>query len=144
MVVPTRFAPPRRPAFRSGRGPIRAALALLALGLAAAATGRPAAAEGFVSGIGDLPLMGGLAQDRDQDLLFDKPQGRIVQAVARQSPGAGRLDPASVRAFYAAALPGLGWRAAGPDRWSRDGESLALEFPEAGAPLAVRFMLSPL
>ena len=120
---------------------VPALLVILGLGAAAPAT---AGEGGFVWGIGDLPLMGGLAQDARLGLLFDKPEGRIVESVAR-----GALQPGAVRAFYASTLPQLGWRIAGPDRWARDGEALALEFagPSATAApdccLTVRFRLNP-
>ncbi|WP_207480685.1 hypothetical protein [Arenibaculum pallidiluteum] len=105
---------------------------------------------GFVPGIGDLLLMAGLALDQRQALKFDNPEGRIVEAVA-----VGPIEAESVRSFYAQTLPQLGWRAAGPDRWARDGEALALEFPaptpaaarSAAAEccrLTVRFRLNPL
>lgn len=106
-------------------------------------TASPAAlavGPGFVVGIGDLPLMEGLVPVAGQVVLFDKPDGRIVQAVAR-----GDVAAAAVRGFYARTLPQLGWRPAGPDRYRRDGEALALEFvgpPERG-PVTVRFILNP-
>src|SRR5689334_6805677 len=62
----------------------------------------------FVAGIGDLPLMPGLSPVPEQDVVFDKPAGRIVQAVAR-----GPVKPADVSRFYAETVPQLGWRAVG-------------------------------
>jgi hypothetical protein len=63
----------------------------------------PAAA--FVDGIDDLPLMPGLSPVTEEGLVFDKPGGRIVHAVAR-----GTVTPAAVRQFYADTAPQLGWR----------------------------------
>jgi hypothetical protein len=131
---------------------MRILVAFAALLVVSVAARGPAADEGaFVAGIGDLPLMGGLSQDPAQDVVFDKPGGRIVQAVAR-----GSVEPAAVRAFYQSTLPQLGWTPAGTDRWAREGEALALEFPASREPghraagprgpavLTVRFLLSPL
>ncbi|HEV7368429.1 hypothetical protein [Arenibaculum sp.] len=119
--------------------------ALVAGLLWAASPGAGAAGPGFVVGIGDLPLMEGLVPVTGQVVLFDKPDGRIVQAVAR-----GDMAPAEVRGFYARTLPQLGWRPAGPDRYARDGEVLALEFvgrperrPPDRGPVTVRFILNP-
>jgi hypothetical protein len=95
----------------------------------------------FVEGIDDLPLMPGLVGVADQSLVFDKPDGRIVQAVA-----AGRVLASAVRSFYADTAPQLGWKSAGEGRFTRDGESLRIEMIDAGAPggaLTVRFLINP-
>jgi hypothetical protein len=114
--------------------------ALVAGLLWTASPAAPAAGSGFVVGIGDLPLMAGLAPVAGQVVLFDKPDGRIVQAVAR-----GDVAAEAVSGFYARTLPQLGWRPAGPDRYLRDGEVLALEFvgPAERGPVTVRFTLNP-
>jgi hypothetical protein len=100
-----------------------------------------AAGEAFVEGIDDLPLMPGLIGMADQSLVFDKPDGRIVQAVAT-----GRMPAATVKSFYADTAPQLGWNPAGDGRFTRDGESLRIELIGANAPggaLTVRFLLNP-
>ena len=100
-----------------------------------------AAENAFVDGIDDLPLMPGLVGVGDQSLVFDKPDGRIVQAVAT-----GRVRAAAVRSFYADTAPQLGWKSAGEGRFTRDGESLRIELTDPGAPggvLTVRFIVNP-
>jgi hypothetical protein len=95
----------------------------------------------FVEGIDDLPLMPGLIGMADQSLVFDKPDGRIVQAVA-----SGRVQASAVRSFYADTAPQLGWKSAGEGRFTRDGESLRIELIDSGAPggvLTVRFLINP-
>jgi hypothetical protein len=92
----------------------------------------------FVEGTEDVPLMPGLAAIAGSALVFDKPEGRIVEAQAR-----GRLARAKVRAFYAASLPPLGWRAAGTNLWRRDAERLRLDFRGPDGDLTVGFTLSP-
>jgi hypothetical protein len=95
----------------------------------------------FVDGIDDLPLMPGLIGMGDQSLVFDKPNGRIVQAVAT-----GRVQASAVRSFYADTAPQLGWKSAGEGRFTRDGESLRIELIDPGAPggvLTVRFLVNP-
>jgi hypothetical protein len=98
----------------------------------------PARAEEFVPGTEDIPLMPGLAPVANSALVFDKPEGRIVETRV-----AGATTRAKVEAFYAASLPPLGWTPLGRDRWRRDAERLTLDFSEARGGLAVGFTLSP-
>lgn len=100
----------------------------------------PAAADGtaYLTEIADLPLMPGLTEVDGAGLAFDKPSGRIVEAYAR-----GAVEAADVRGFYKDSLPQLGWRAAGPDLFLREGERLALEILPDGPPLTLRFVLRP-
>ena len=63
-------------------------------------------AQRFVAGIDDLPLAPGL-EEAPGAVVFDKPDGRIVEADA-----GGRVPAAAVRAFYRAVLPAFGWTAA--------------------------------
>ena len=107
----------------------------LILSLLAAPLARAAA---FVAGTEDVPLMEGLVTVDGKSLAFDKPEGRIVEAEAR-----GKLARAKVRDFYGATLPQLGWSAAGPDAWRREGEVLRIEFGGRDGDLTVGFTLSP-
>src|SRR5690349_11967325 len=112
----------------------RQVLCLLLL-LAAPVAG---AADAFLAGTEDVPLMPGLAPVEGSSVVFDKPQGRIVEAQAR-----GKTSRDKVRAFYAATLPQLGWSAAGVNTWRREGELLRLEFSGHDGNLTVGFTLSP-
>lgn len=133
----------------------RAALAafLLAGPAIAGLAGHPLPAwasdsQRFLSGMGDVPVMPGLAPAEEEPLVFDKPGGRIAQSVM-----AGRVDRKAVIAFYAQTMPQLGWKAApqtaAGTRFLRDGEELRLEFVEPGAASSragvttVRFSLMP-
>jgi hypothetical protein len=98
----------------------------------------PLRAEEFVAGTEDLPLMPGLKAVPNSGVVFDKPEGRIVEARAE-----GTATRAKVEAFYAASLPPLGWKAAGRNVWQRDSERLRLDFTGSGGRLAVGFTLSP-
>jgi len=108
---------------------------LLLLLLGASSSAWPA---DFVAGTEDVPLMPGLDMIAESALVFDKPEGRIVEAQAR-----GTLTRAKVRAFYAASLPPLGWTAAGANQWRRDAERLRLDFHGPDGDLIVGFTLSP-
>ncbi len=99
----------------------------------------------FVPGTTDVPVMPGLASAESEPLVFDKPGGRIVQAVL-----SGEVPRQAVLAFYDQTLPQLGWRRTADRVFVREGEELRLEFPKpagqgAGqkAATAVRFTLTP-
>lgn len=99
----------------------------------------------FVPGFTDVPVMPGLATAESEPLVFDKPGGRIVQAVL-----SGEVPRQAVLAFYDQTLPQLGWRRTADRVFVREGEELRLEFPKpAGqgtgqkAATAVRFTLTP-
>ena len=101
------------------------------------------AGDRFIAGMEDVPLMPGLSQLIDGEVVFDAPSGRIVEVYAE-----GAVARDAVRAFYARTLPQLGWRASGADSYAREGETFRLEFPDrrrgAGPErLIVRFFLSP-
>jgi hypothetical protein len=103
------------------------------------------AADGFVAGIDDLPLMPGLRGLPGDVTVFDAPGGRIVEAWAE-----GTTNREAVLSFYNATLPQLGWTTLAPGLFRREGEALRLEFPPAGpggpqtaGRLVVRFYLSP-
>jgi len=115
-----------------------AALSFGAVDSAARAQDRP-----FVGAIDDLPLMPGLEETPQRNMVFDTPSGRIVEAFAT-----GRFSRESVIEFYDATLPQLGWARTGLAIFEREGEILELVFLGSGTgPLAgtltVRFALSP-
>jgi len=111
---------------------------LLALVLIAAPVA--AHADGFVPGTEDLPLMAGLVSVAGSAVVFDKPEGRIVESAAR-----GKLTRYAVTRFYTQTLPQLGWRhiAGVPATWTRAGERLRLDFRGPDGDLTVGFMLAP-
>jgi len=117
-------------------GAARAAMLLIA------APGAPAA-DAYVAGIEDLPLMPRLVEHADQRLKFDSAGGRVVEALA-----SGAVARTEILDFYARTLPELGWRPQSDGVWAREGERLQIEFPAArrGAPAGetlVRFYLAP-
>jgi hypothetical protein len=96
------------------------------------------AATGYVPGTEDVPLMPGLSPVDDTGLIFDKPQGRIIQAAAR-----GAVNRRDVIAFYDSSLPELGWHRADQQHFVRDGERLSLDFDGYDGNLLVDFSLVP-
>jgi hypothetical protein len=110
--------------------------ALLAAGAPAARADEPV----FLGGFDDLPLMAGLVEIDGAGVVFDTPQGRIVERYA-----AGVVAAEEVARFYQATLPALGWQAAGPLGFRREGELLSITLypPEASGRITVRFSLAP-
>jgi hypothetical protein len=103
------------------------------------------AADAFIAGTSDVPLMPGLRALSGDGTVFDVPGGRVVEAWAE-----GGMAREAVLSFYGATLPQLGWTATGSDRFRREGEVLRVEFPPQGprgarasGTLLVRFYLSP-
>lgn len=96
-------------------------------------------ADTFVSGFEDLPLMPGLSQVVGTSVLFDTPQGRIVQASAT-----GPVKRSDVLRFYSETLPQLGWSRIAEGEFRREGEMLKLEFSNVTPTLEVRFLVEPI
>jgi len=113
---------------------LRVILALIATILLAFSS---AFAQQYVPGTEDLPLMKDLAAVQGTDVVFDKPEGRIVEATAR-----GKVSKSAVRRFYGETLPQLGWKIAlSPDSWTRETETLHLDFQGRDGDLWVTFSL---
>ncbi len=96
------------------------------------------AAERFFSAISDLPMMAGLVEVADARMVFDKPEGRIVQVAA-----SGTVTRTDVLRFYTDVLPRLGWTRAEDGTFRRAGERLSLRMRRGDGTLMVHFSLSP-
>ena len=87
----------------------------------------PLRADGFLSAIDDMPLADGMVELTDGVLVFDKPEGRIVQVTALRE---GASSAALIREFYSDTLPNLGWQrgvqAPGGLTFTRKGEILRI------------------
>jgi len=93
----------------------------------------------YVAGIGDLPLMDGLIEDPDAAIIYDKPEGRIVEAVAH-----GDVTSGEVEEFYRTTLVQLGWQATGDNlSFAREGEVLIITIEDQGGTATVSFSLAP-
>ena len=117
---------------------MRRLLAALAFSFLASGLALPALATDYLSGISDLPLPSGLAEQKDKSTVFDSAVGRVVTAYAS---GPGTAD--SVHDFYSDTLPQLGWTETDEGNWRRANQTLKIDVlgPEAG-PVTATFTLS--
>jgi hypothetical protein len=104
----------------------------------------------FFAAIDDLPIPPGL-QELGEGFSFETPQGRLVDVIAQ-----GSVSPELILAFYASALPALGWGAlegnspatpatAPLTGYTRGRESLTLEIVTGplGSKLRIRLVARP-
>jgi hypothetical protein len=96
------------------------------------------AADRFVTGIADLPLMPGLQEIEDSAMVFSKPEGRIVEIMA-----SGAVSRDAVSSFYERTLPQLGWRRVEAESWLREKEILRFDIRESKEGMVIRFSLTP-
>lgn len=115
---------------------MRLAAVLIAFALGCAGAGR--ADEGFFSAVEDLPVMPGLAERADSTVIFQKPEGRIVEMTAE-----GAVSRDAVVAFYQRVLPQLGWSREKDGSYRRESERLRLAFAPAAAGVAVNLTITP-
>jgi len=117
-----------------------------ALFLALTLLAAPALAETrYLAGADDVPLPQGFAEQAGAAVTFAGDGGRLLETRARGAEGAE-----TVRAFYAEALPPLGWSQAPaaqdePLAFRRGRERLTIEFAPAqhGLDLTFRLVASP-
>jgi hypothetical protein len=114
--------------------------AILAVAFGTIVASPPAAGQeaAFFSSVEDLPLMSGLRELPGEGLTYDKPEGRIVEAVA-----SGPVSVSAVERFYAETLPQLGWTEATPRSYRRGDEDLVLRLERANGTTVVRISIAP-
>lgn len=95
------------------------------------------AGGGFLSGAEDVPLPPTLTEAPGSGMVFDSPQGRIVEADAT-----GDMTEAQVIAFYAQTLPQLGWTRISDTEYRSETETLRLTI-RPKQPLTVHYNLAP-
>lgn len=101
----------------------------------------------FVAGNTDIPVMPGLVENQDARVIFDKTDGRIVEARLMASAYASDETVDNATRFYRESLSQLGWILAGGSAseaiFCREGERLKIRFVIAEGRLVVDFSLSP-
>lgn len=101
----------------------------------------PAFAEDalFFSVLRDVPLMKGFAENYDDQVVFDKPQGRIIES----SASAKNIEVEHVYAFYQSALPQLGWKRLSGNSYVREMEKLVVDAHVDGKVTQLHIKLMP-
>ena len=129
----------------------RSSLLMVLIGGSAASLIEQAASTDFLRFVEDLPLAPGLIEDGSAIVVFDKPNGRIVETRA-----SGQLSSAAaVVDFYRQTLPQLGWKPvaaainATPNgaiqlNFARAREVLSLLIGTDNGVVVVRFAITPL
>ena len=102
------------------------------------------ARDAYLSLAPDIPLAPGLSEFDGGQVVFDKPEGRIVRIEAERLETQGAGD--GVPAFYRETLPNLGWQVSAADNsadnvltFQRGGETLLIRMQDE----RVVFKLSP-
>ena len=90
------------------------------------AGGAVASSSQFFTAVSDLPLMPGFVEQLDENMVFDKPEGRIIETEA-----VGKAGREGAEHFYLETLPQLGWTFTGGSRFEREGEVLEISFSDA-------------
>ena len=113
--------------------------------LAGAGLSPALARDAYLSVAPDIPLAPGLLEFDGGQVVFDKPEGRIVRIEAERLETHGAGD--GVPAFYRETLPNLGWQLNGADNsadnvltFQRGGETLLITMQGE----RVVFKLSPI
>lgn len=94
----------------------------------------------FFETLYDVPVMEGLLELEDSALTFDKPGGRISQAMAL----AEAMTQAEILAFYDTTLPQMGWNKVKSGEYQRELDKLLILFEKTDHALIAKFMLSPI
>lgn len=118
----------------------KALSALFLCGALMSSTSALASEGGFFTGSGGVPIVPGMEEMEELGVVFDKPEGRIVEAFA-----SGHLSQSDVREFYGRALPQLGWAVVGEGLFVREGEVLKIEILEGveNSRSILRIILAP-
>lgn len=93
----------------------------------------------FLSSLPDVPLMPGFEEMEADLTLFDKPDGRIVEAYAL-GPRTSAVD---VTDYYRTILPRFGWVSTASGIFIRQAERVVIETAQAKGRTLIRYTLSP-
>lgn len=94
----------------------------------------------YVQVLSDIPLAPGLSLEEESQVIFDVPEGQIVEVATF-----GAADLVETQTFYKESLEALGWQAVPGKEWSykRDEEFLEIFFDDGENDLQVKFRLMP-
>lgn len=92
----------------------------------------------FFSELSDIPLMPGLYELTEKTVIFDKPEGRIVESSAVSETE----NTINIKEFYDSSLPQLGWIRQG-DSYVRGDEILNLAVGAESGVSVLKITVSP-
>jgi|TARA_R110002126_G_scaffold13118_4_gene57041 hypothetical protein len=107
--------------------------AVIALSLSGICTSAAQAETKFFSIMPDVPVADGFSELTDSILMFDKPEGRLLDFSAQSS---SQLACQGALGFYAQSLPHLGWRIS-KGGFLREGERLEMRLEQQSATLCM-------
>ncbi len=93
----------------------------------------------FFSMLQDVPLMPGLEELEEHGTSFDKPEGRIAEAIAMMHD----LTQKQVIDFYQLTLPQFGWGKVSQNSFFREKELLSIGFEENNNIKLVKITIKP-
>jgi hypothetical protein len=93
----------------------------------------------FFSEIPDVPVMSNFIELPDNGFTFEKPEGRVVEAVAIGS----RAITKDIVSYYTTSLPQFGWHPKDEFNFMREHEHLKLTIEHDHLQTSIHFVLSP-
>lgn len=96
------------------------------------------AADAFLPGTEDIPLMPGLIIDITDNMDFDTPAGQIITLEGT----AKKLNASDIYTFYQSALPTMGWKEVQKGYFKREKDSLRLTVLSTQKPIRIQFEIS--
>jgi len=92
----------------------------------------------YSSVIEDLPLMPYMSENNDESIIFDKPDGRIIESIAIVNSTMEKINK-----FYKNNLPPLGWKYISNSKFIRDNEILTIKITTEKNYQRILFILTP-
>ncbi|MFP4312951.1 MAG: hypothetical protein ACLFR0_01380 [Alphaproteobacteria bacterium] len=78
----------------------------------------------FLEALPDVPRMDGMREMEDFILVFDKPEGRIIETLVHTE----NISVQEIKNYYAQTLPQLGWHKTESDEFVREEEKLSMHY----------------
>ncbi len=93
----------------------------------------------FFASMEDIPLKSGLTELIDQTMIYDKPEGRIIESIAHIDFGSDQ----DIMLYYKQSLPQLGWSPKKDGSYIRNNEHLKMKFENFDGERFFRLMIEP-
>ena len=93
----------------------------------------------FFNALEDVPVAPGMEELVEQTVLFDKPEGRIIESVAYMDD----VTQEQALDFYHSVLPQMGWNKVSRTRFFRETEFLDIVFEDHEGKNFMRVMVKP-